>query len=64
MSTFLTDSIQKPHSPTASTPTSRIVEKPHAARSSIPGLCTNCGHDATCTFPRATTGVWQCEEYA
>jgi hypothetical protein len=28
-----------------------------------PGLCTWCDNNPSCTFPRATGGVWFCEEY-
>ena len=27
------------------------------------GLCVNCEHQPTCTLPRPTSGVWNCEEY-
>ena len=27
------------------------------------GLCSNCEHVDSCTFPRPGGGVWQCEEY-
>ena len=27
------------------------------------GLCVNCDRRFTCTFPRAETGVWSCDEY-
>jgi hypothetical protein len=27
------------------------------------GLCVNCDHFASCTFPRSEGGVWHCEEY-
>ena len=28
------------------------------------GLCVNCEHRKTCTFPKSEGGVWHCEEYA
>jgi hypothetical protein len=27
------------------------------------GLCVNCEHRETCTYPRPEGGVWHCEEY-
>jgi hypothetical protein len=27
------------------------------------GLCANCKHRDTCTFPKPQGGVWHCEEY-
>jgi hypothetical protein len=27
------------------------------------GLCMNCLHRDTCTFPRPEGGVWRCNEY-
>jgi hypothetical protein len=27
------------------------------------GLCVNCEHRKTCTYPRSEGGVWHCEEY-
>jgi hypothetical protein len=27
------------------------------------GLCVNCIHRETCTFPKPDGGVWHCEEY-
>ena len=27
------------------------------------GLCANCKHRKTCTFPKPAGGVWHCEEY-
>jgi len=27
------------------------------------GLCANCAHRDTCTFPKSEGGVWHCEEY-
>jgi len=27
------------------------------------GLCRNCIHRETCSFPRPESGVWHCEEY-
>ena len=27
------------------------------------GLCMNCDHRDTCTFPKPEGGVWHCEEY-
>lgn len=27
------------------------------------GLCANCKHLETCTFPRPEGGVWRCDEY-
>jgi hypothetical protein len=27
------------------------------------GLCMNCRHRATCGHPKATGGVWHCEDY-
>ena len=29
----------------------------------VMGLCFNCAHRDTCTFPRQEGGVWHCEEY-
>jgi len=29
----------------------------------ILGLCVNCRHLETCTFPKPEGGVWHCEEY-
>ena len=28
------------------------------------GLCVNCAHRDVCGFPRLSSGVWHCEEYA
>lgn len=30
----------------------------------LKGLCVNCEHRDTCTFPKPPGGVWRCEEYA
>ena len=27
------------------------------------GLCLNCAHHETCTYPRPAGGIWHCEEY-
>lgn len=27
------------------------------------GLCANCEHQETCTYPKPQGGVWRCEEY-
>ncbi len=27
------------------------------------GLCSNCEHRDSCTFPKSEGGVWRCEEY-
>ncbi|MFC1563648.1 hypothetical protein ACFL6G_01870 [candidate division KSB1 bacterium] len=27
------------------------------------GLCSNCEHRESCTFPKSEGGVWRCEEY-
>lgn len=27
------------------------------------GLCANCAHFESCTFPKFEGGIWQCEEY-
>jgi len=27
------------------------------------GLCQDCEHRSTCTFPKSEGGVWHCEEY-
>jgi len=35
-------------------------EKP---ASQLKGLCVNCDHRHTCTFPKPEGGVWHCEEY-
>ncbi len=29
----------------------------------LKGLCMNCEHRDTCTFPKPEGGVWRCEEY-
>lgn len=31
--------------------------------SNLKGLCMNCDLVATCTLPKAVTGVWHCNEY-
>lgn len=31
--------------------------------SKYPGLCMNCAHCETCTFPKPEGGIWHCEEY-
>lgn len=37
---------------------------PAAARTSeLRGLCRNCQHAESCTFPKSEAGVWFCEEY-
>ena len=28
------------------------------------GLCSNCDHRETCTYPKPEGGIWRCEEYA
>jgi len=28
------------------------------------GLCVNCAHRESCTFPKPEGGVWHCEEYS
>ena len=33
------------------------------ARKPILGLCSNCIHRETCSFPKPESGVWHCEEY-
>lgn len=32
-------------------------------KSYLKGLCVNCDHRQTCTFPKPEGGVWHCEEY-
>jgi len=27
------------------------------------GICVNCAHRETCTFPKVEGGIWHCEEY-
>ncbi len=27
------------------------------------GLCVNCGHRATCRYPKPEGGLWHCEDY-
>jgi len=29
----------------------------------IMGLCSNCIHRESCSFPKPESGVWHCEEY-
>lgn len=29
-----------------------------------PGICANCEHRETCTYPKPEGGVWRCEDYA
>ena len=36
-------------------------EKRPAGR--LKGLCINCDHRETCTFPKPEGGVWHCQEY-
>jgi hypothetical protein len=31
--------------------------------SQLKGLCANCDHRDTCTYPKPEGGVWHCEEY-
>jgi len=31
--------------------------------SQLKGLCVNCDHRDTCTYPKPEGGVWHCEEY-
>jgi hypothetical protein len=33
------------------------------AGKTVLGLCSNCIHRETCSFPRPASGVWHCEEY-
>jgi hypothetical protein len=30
---------------------------------SIIGLCSNCAHRKTCSYPKPEGGIWHCEEY-
>jgi hypothetical protein len=47
-------------SPTLS-PLKSIAEGENPGRHA--GLCVNCEHRETCTYPRPEGGVWRCEEY-
>jgi len=40
------------------------VKTPAELPTEAPGLCRTCDHAATCTLPRAESGVWHCEEFA
>jgi hypothetical protein len=43
-----------------------VKENPGATPKETPryfGLCFNCKHTETCTFPKPAGGVWHCEEY-
>jgi hypothetical protein len=48
-------------SPPTLSPLESIAEGEN--RGSIAGLCVNCEHRETCTYPRPEGGVWHCEEY-
>jgi len=47
-------------SPTVS-PLKSIAEGENPGR--YAGLCVNCEHRETCTYPKPEGGVWHCEEY-
>lgn|GEM_PF-313533 len=49
----------EPEKPQSSPQHSR-EEKPAGQ---LKGLCINCEHRGTCTFPKPEGGVWHCEEY-
>jgi len=34
------------------------------AVSKYSGLCMNCEHRRTCTYPKPEGGIWHCEDYA
>ena len=39
------------------------AEPKHVIPAAGKGLCGDCEHRDTCTFPRPEGGVWHCEEY-
>jgi hypothetical protein len=43
-------------------PNGAMSSKAHAANG-YPGLCSNCEHSPSCTYPKPEGGVWRCEEY-
>ena len=47
--------------PRTVSPLKSIAEGENPAKHA--GLCVNCEHRETCTFPRPEGGVWHCEEY-
>jgi hypothetical protein len=57
--------------PNPAPPVRRAPRRPALARVGNPagkiprskGLCENCEHRFTCTYPRPSEGVWHCEEY-
>jgi hypothetical protein len=54
-------------------PSMRIAEEKDITRKGTPatkedlqnyrGLCVNCEHRVTCTYPKPEGGIWHCEEY-
>jgi hypothetical protein len=40
-----------------------LTEQQAAHQAEMIGLCVNCRHRETCTFPRPAGGVWRCDEY-
>ena len=54
-------------------PAMRIAEETDITRKGSPatekdlqtyrGLCVNCEHRETCTYPKPEGGIWHCEEY-
>ena len=60
----------EPYPPRPSNPVARKVPNPIPPRETYGaetrtyrGLCVNCEKRHSCTFPRASGGVWRCEEY-
>lgn len=41
----------------------RAARDEQKGRDRVLGLCANCKHRDTCTFPRPAGGVWRCDEY-
>jgi hypothetical protein len=44
------------------------LSMPHRAAAEVTprhaGLCMNCEHRHTCTYPKPEGGIWHCEDYA
>ncbi len=48
-------------SPSAEPSMARRPAEEEAAK--YAGLCVNCEHRRTCTYPKPEGGVWHCEDY-
>jgi len=52
---------KKPKLQAVPQPTEEAAASPQASKRR--GLCVNCAHRDSCTFPIVEGGVWHCEEY-